>query len=391
MRSVQRGSPAAQAGARVGDRLLALGDTPLDDIATARKLLRLAQPEQSLRLTLQREEQAIEVACHVRRMPTEQHAFGTILLDEVSVLGYRLRAIALLPDAPGPHPTLYYLPGAHWASEEYPFDVDAPVPALLGHLARQGIASLRVERFGMGDSEGPPCTRVGFLDELAAYRAGLDLLSSAKWCDHERVLFWGHSLGAMVAPLLASALPRALGLRGIVTFGASAIPISAGLTSALERHAVRQAHVPPTRVARQVELLRLIVEGRRTPAEASRERPDLRDVTPDHFTDVSIYRRNVAFYHELELQPLRQAWSKIDVPVVALHGADDWICTLEDSERLAALTPRGVAVEVPNTDHHLSASDVTFRRDPHSPLPELRLSPDLAAVVVQHVTQMSRR
>lgn len=375
----------------MGDRLVALGGTPLEDIGTARKLLRLAAPERPLRLTLRRADQALEVDCHVRRMPTEQHPFGTILLDAVSVFGYRLRAIALLPDTPGPFPTLYYLPGAHWASEEYPFDVDAPVPALLGHLAQQGIASLRVERFGMGDSEGPPCTQFGFLDELAAYRAGLDLLSNATWCDHERVSLWGHSLGAMVAPLLANSLPTALGLRGIVTFGASAIPISAGLTSALERHAMRQVHVPPTRVARQVELLRLIVEGGRTPAQALHERPDLRDVKPDHFTDVTIYRRNVSFYHQLELQPLQQAWSKIDVPVVALHGANDWICTLEDSQRLAALAPRGVAVEVPNTDHHLSSSDVTFLNDPQSPPRDLRLSPDLASVVVQHVTAISGR
>ncbi len=155
----------------------------------------------------------------------------------------------------------FYLPGAHWASEEYPFSPEHPVPALLGKLAQLGIASLRVERFGMGDSEGPPCTLVDFDTEYRGYRAGLALLSRVSWCVPERVLLFGHSLGAMVAPLLTvdDALPVAP--RGVITFGASALPISAGLDGALQRYAKVQPDVSAQTIERQCELIRLIVAG----------------------------------------------------------------------------------------------------------------------------------
>src|SRR5690606_34008891 len=113
----------------------------------------------------------------------------------------------------------------------------------------------------------------------------------------------------------------------------------------------KQPRVPEATIVRQAELLRLIVEHGRTPAQALRERPDLADVAPEHFTDTSIYRRSVAYYHQLETQPLSAAWTRIEAPVLALHGANDWICSFEDSHHVAALAPRGSALSVPNTDH----------------------------------------
>lgn len=382
VRDVQLGSPAQRAGARSGDRLLAICGHALNDMATARALLRGLPATAPFELTVERDGAPFTLHGTVRAMPVEQHVAGRIVLDEVTVGQIRLRAIALVPDSAGPHPTLYYLPGAHWASEEYPFDVEQPVPALLGTLAAHGIASLRVERSGMGDSEGPPCNAVDFEHELAGYRAGLTLLTRAPWCDRSRVLLWGHSLGAMVAPLLSEALPSELTLRGVLTFGASAIPIADGLVGALERYAERQPPQSNT-LERQSALLREIVEGGKTPAQALREHPDWRDVVPEHFTDTTIYRRNVAFYHQLQRQPLTQAWSKVNAPVLALHGARDWICSLPDSQRIAALAPNGAAMQVPDTNHHLSEGDVTFLRDPTARPPTLRLSPQLTPLVVE--------
>lgn len=385
---VQHGSPAHRAGAEVGDRLIAIGDTPVPDMATARRLLRELASLQTLHFAVQRNGETLQLRGDIRPMPVEQHTAGTIHLDEVAVGPYRLRTIALVPDSPGPHPTLLYLPGAHWASEEYPFDVEQPVPALLGHLAKHGIASLRVDRFGMGDSEGPPCNAVDFEREFAGYRIGLESLSRAHWCDPRRIVLCGHSLGAMVAPLLVSQWPAALGLSGIVAFGASAIPIVDGLTDALRRYGSRQTHVSPETIERQIELLRLIVEGGRTPIEAVRERPHLGAVTPDHFTDTSIYRRNVAFYHQLQRQPVAEAWSRVRAPAVALHGEKDWICSFEDSVRIAGLVTNGVAIRVPNTDHHLSSNGATFLRDPHTRPTSLQLSPELASVLTARVLQL---
>jgi hypothetical protein len=364
--------------------LVAIGNDVVTDMNGARRLLRGLCAGDPLRLGVVRNGQRLLLEDAVRPFPVEQHPDAEVVLDQVQVGEHRLRAIALLPEKPGPHPVVYYLSGAHWASEEYPFSVTQPVPALLGELARVGIASLRVDRFGMGDSEGPPCHRVDFDTEYAGYRGGLELLKRAPWSDPERVLFMGHSLGAMVAPLMASDPAAALRPLGILTFGASAIPISSGLEGALQRYAIVQPTVEQQTIALQCELMRLIVRGGKTPAQALRERPDLRAVTPEHYTDDSIYRRTVAFYHQLEQRDIEHAWRQFTQPVLAIHGSHDWICAPDDSARIAELAPRGQTARAEWTDHQLS--DVRQRvgatRDPVADAPDRPTGAQLRAATM---------
>ncbi len=357
VRSVAVGSSAQHAGIEAGDRLLAIGEIRATEMNAVRAALRGLEAGSELHVDVLRGQQVLRCVGEVRPYPTELHAHGRIELGQVQVAQTRLRTVALVPDGPGPHPVVYYLPGAHWASEEYPFEPQHPVPSLLGELAGRGIASLRVERFGMGDSDGPPCNAVDFESEYAGYLAGLGYLEQAPWCDRQRVVLLGQSLGTMVAPLLCVDSAAVLSPRAVALFGASAIPISEGLQTALRRYAVVQPHVPKDRIERQCELLRAIVQNGQTPRQALATRPDLLDVRPDHFTDDTIYRRTVAFYHQLERQPLQQAWQRMAVPVLAMHGDKDWICAFEDAAHIARSCPSGQAVQIPDTDHQFAAVD----------------------------------
>jgi dienelactone hydrolase len=143
-------------------------------------------------------------------------------------------------------------------------------------------------------------------------------------------------------------------------------------------------------LARQCELLRLIVEQKQTPKLVLSDRADLREVVPDHFTDDSIYRRTVTFYHQLQEQALSAAWSQVQVPVLSIHGSRDWICTLQDSARIASLVKYGNVAQVA-ADHQMSdASSVRAALGP-SGAPDstsLRLSPALRDSVVSWLRAM---
>jgi pimeloyl-ACP methyl ester carboxylesterase len=385
VRSVAVGSAAARAGAKAGDRLLALGKQPITDMNSARAVLRSLTPGDPLQIRVLRAGAAVDLVDEVRGFPVEQHAHAQVVLEHVQLGAHRLRAIALLPESAGPYPVVYYLPGAHWASEEYPFTPEHPVPALLGQLAQMGIASLRVDRSGMGDSEGPACNDVDFDTEYRGYQAGLELLAQAPWCDATRVALLGHSLGAMVAPLLATDPAARVAARAVVTFGASAIPISAGLVTAVRRYAHLQPEVTAETIERQCELLELIVAGQRTPRQALLERPDLQSVKPSHFTDETIFRRAVRYYHQLEDKPLAAAWRNVSAPVLAIHGSHDFICAPEDSQHVAELAPHGEFATAALTDHqlaHVDAADGPAQMAPAQPRTENQtLSPTLAQLV----------
>lgn len=370
IRGVAPGSDAERAGITPGDVLLGLDRNPATDLAEVRTLLRAVRAGDSLLLEVARGGRTRLVELEVSEFPLERHAGGRTELGQVRAGDAWLRTLTVVPDTPGPHPVLVYLPGAHWASEEYPLELEQPVPALASALCSAGVALHRIERRGVGDSQGPPCTRVDFDTELSGYRAGLEQVLEADWAQRERIVLFGHSLGAMVAPLLAERTKVA----SVITFGASAMPISEGLTGALLRHAARQAERDAAeRHARSVcELVRLVCAGR-APSDVFAERPDLLRAAPAHFGPDQAYHRVASFYHQLERADLAGAWSRVGCDVLAIHGSADWITTLDDSRALAAAVgARGRALEVAGVDHRLS----------NAGSPRLRLAPQLWAAML---------
>src|SRR6185295_607143 len=71
-------------------------------------------------------------------------------------------------------------------------------------LAARGFVTMRVDKPGAGESEGPPCPEGGFDAELAGYRAALHELKEDPAVDPTRIYLFGDSLGGFMAPLLAN-------------------------------------------------------------------------------------------------------------------------------------------------------------------------------------------
>lgn len=354
IRSVLPASSAEKAGVLPGDVLTHLDQNPTTDVVEVRRLLRSLRAGDPLLLDVVRDGQAKYFEARVDALPVEEHPGASVELGQVDVGTHALRSIAVVPERDGPHPVIYFLPGAHWASDEYPLQPEHPVPALLGRLARAGFASVRVERSGLGDSEGPPCVRVDYATELAGYRAGLRHVIAREWADRRRVFVFCHSLGSSIAPLLASEGT----LAGIACYAASALPISEALTVALVRHAERSA--PAERSARQRaerigELVRLVVTGGLTPRDVFAKRPDLAAIAPSHFSEDQAYHRIATFYHQLEREDLASAWRAVHLPVLFMYGERDWMCTAEDSASLAAIVGAKAEVSaVRGADHQMS-------------------------------------
>jgi pimeloyl-ACP methyl ester carboxylesterase len=354
IRSVMPASSAAKAGVRAGDILTHLDRNPTTDVVEVRRLLRSLRAGDPLFLDVVRNGSPMYLEGTVEALPLEEHDGASVELGQVDMGTHALRSIAVVPAGDGPHPVVYFLPGAHWASDEYPLSPEHPVPVLLGNLARAGFASVRVERSGLGDSDGPPCVRVDYETELAGYRAGLHHVLAREWVDQSRVFVFCHSLGAMIAPKLAGEG----NLSGIACYAASVLPISEALAVALVRHAERSA--PGDRAARLGaerigELVRLVVKGGLTPRDVFAKRPDLAAIAPSHFSEDQAYHRIVTFYHQLEREDLAAAWRAFHAPVLFMHGERDWMCTAEDSASLAAIVGAKAQVSaIPGADHQMS-------------------------------------
>lgn len=113
-------------------------------------------------------------------------------------LGYEIAAIYTKPEnAPDKYPFVLLLHGfTGWKEEEH-------ISTLADELTRAGIASLRFDAPGSGESSGNWQNDYRVSNYLGAIRELIDYAVENLSVDPERVGIWGHSMGGMIALVAA--------------------------------------------------------------------------------------------------------------------------------------------------------------------------------------------
>jgi pimeloyl-ACP methyl ester carboxylesterase len=224
-----------------------------------------------------------------------------------------------------------------------------------------GMVLVRVEKPGLGDSEGPDCSRGSLANELAGYRAALRQMRALSGVDSTRLFVMGGSLGGGLAPILAAEDPR--GVVGVISVG--------GFTKTwyehmleIERRRLDLLGRTPGEVNAAMHGFALFYTeyliGRRTPAEVLAAHPELRPLWYDE--PAHQYGRPASYYHEVEQLDVEGAWSTLaerGIPALIVWGEYDWIMSRGDQERAAGIVnarrPGGATLVVlPKTSHGLN-------------------------------------
>ena len=215
--SVVDGSPAAAGGIRPGDVIRAVDDrsvrTPNDVIAV---VARHAGGDLAT-IDLVRDGRPHQQSVLLRSLPHESMSgvtfeYGSVALPD----GDRLRTIVTVPDRRQKLlPAVMLLQGGGCGSVDTPMAAHLSQSGLTRTIAAQGYVTMRVEKSGVGDSQGPPCDLIGYSQELNGYRAALGALKRHTAVDPSQVYLLGISLGGVFAPVLAGEST----VRGIVAYG----------------------------------------------------------------------------------------------------------------------------------------------------------------------------
>ena len=117
--------------------------------------------------------------------------------------GVRLAGTLTLPRTPGPHPAVLLITGSGPQDRDESIMGHRPFLVIADYLTRRGLAVLRVDDRGVGQSTGKfqGATTADFAGDV---RAGVDFLKTHKRIDPQQIGLIGHSEGAIIAPMLAS-------------------------------------------------------------------------------------------------------------------------------------------------------------------------------------------
>ena len=303
-------------------------------------------------------------------LPGLQTEYGTVRTSD----GVRLRTILTRPEgATGQLPALFL---AQWVSCGS-LDFAADRQNQLRMIAETpGIVFIRVERAGTGDSKGPACAALDYDTEVRHYREAFDQLARHPWIDPNRIVIYGNSLGSTTAPLIAQGKKVA----GVAVQGGGAVTYLERMINFDRLYLERSGKYTPAqiheemvrRIPFQVEYL---VNGK-TPEQIEREKPELKGVwasirggaeAPPH------YGRPYAWHQQAAKHDFLEAWTRIDAPVLVIHGEYDQFEPRHGHELIVETVNKlrpGTAtfIDVPKADHEIefyaSADDAYAYRNP---------------------------
>ncbi|MBP6012685.1 MAG: alpha/beta fold hydrolase [Alphaproteobacteria bacterium] len=273
-----------------------------------------------------------------------------VVYDAVAVGAATRRVIITRPRGSGRFPAVLLVGGIGCYSFDAPLNDKDVYRSLLYALTRQGLVTMRVEKSGMGDSTGTPCSDVDLEIEASGYRAGLKMLKSLTYVDARRSFILGHSIGGVVGPMVAAKEP----VRGLVvmeTLGMTWFEYELINT----RRQLKLGGASPIEIGAQLMLKewcmhRLLIE--RTP------RADILKAKPD-CADHMEYPASDIYVQQAAAQNLPALWEKSKkADVAVIYGAADFVTGVDESKAVvdavnAARAGGGTYIEIPDMDHYL--------------------------------------
>jgi uncharacterized protein len=353
---IEPGGPGASAGLELGDDLWAVNSFPVESLQELRASAAGLRPGSAATVSVERGGALLTLPIVPVPMPREVVPGGQVVLRTVpwhyQGANYRLRAVWTVPEG-AIRAALWLLPSATWMSLEMPLDPLDPTFQFLAALTAQGVATVRVDRSGLGDSEGPPTTELDLEAELSMWEAARQSYLNMGLLRGVPKSVFGRSLGGMLAPLVAADAA----FESVIVWGTSSDPWhEASLRSS--RRQFEQKGISRAELARLMEAERRMGEAvylrGLSPAEARSLDPSLDGMSREVFAGTTVHDRYHIFFSQLQSADVAGAWARVRGRVLAVAPEFDILTERTDHERIVSLVgERARLADVLGVDHFM--------------------------------------
>jgi len=354
------GSTAEKAGLQEGDVLVAMNGKSVG-VSTVGATVRELPSNKEIVLSVRRDGKPMELRTILQERPRDPgNANYDVIYSHVVSHGLKMRTIITRPKSPGKHPGFFFIQGYSPISYDYTLesakgDVQSLDGPLLFDFANSNFVTLRVEKPGVGDSEGGPFADLDYTYELDIYRQALMQLKEDPSVDANNVFIFGHSMGGAFGPMVAAENH----VKGIAVYGTAARTwfeyfldtiryqgLVAGDTFEAADENVRQAS----------RLLALVFLEKKSVDEVKKSHPQLAPLADALFPGGMFSGKTLDFWRQLQEINFPSYWIKCNTHVLAVHGGSDFVCYDADHQLIADVVNRahsgwGKWEKLPNSDH----------------------------------------
>jgi uncharacterized protein len=276
-----------------------------------------------------------------------------ILYRLVAVDHAEYQTIITKPKAAGHYPAVLLIGGLGCYSLDH-LKPNDPYAHVLYGLTRRGFVTMRVEKNGEGQSQGPPCDSPQSDLQLAVKRslAGLKLLAESDFVDQHSIFVFAHSIGPLEGVFVAEKFP----VRGFIaaeTIGKSWFEYQ--LENTRRQMLLLGPYDEADRAVRLAEKCghRFLVEKLR-PEQVLKDSPDCRDY-------VNTFGVSYTYLQQIADIDLAVEWKKVDMPVLVTWGTSDPLTSAEESHYLVDMinsfhSGRATYAEFPGMGHMFDLS-----------------------------------
>lgn len=349
-----------QAGIRAGDVLISINGT-LVTAPTVGAIVRTIPTGSEVRLLVGRDGKTVELKAPLQEKPRDHgNANYEVCYESVVSNGQRMRTILTVPRKPGKHPAFFFIQGFSPVSYDFTLEgskgdvttIDGPI---LYDFANSGFVTLRVEKPGVGDSEGGPFAEMDYITELDIYRQALKWLKQLDVVDQENVFIFGHSMGGSFGPMIANEIP----IKGLAIYGTAArtwheyfldIIRYQGLLSGDTYEGVDD------KVRNVGRLFSLALTEKQPLADIVKAHPELTPYADAYLPGGLFNGKSLRFWGQLGEINFAKYWANCNAHVLAARGASDFVTYDVDHKLIAdivnkAAPGKGTFTVVPNSDH----------------------------------------
>jgi pimeloyl-ACP methyl ester carboxylesterase len=391
VKTVVPGGAGEAAQIQAGDIVDGLDGQPVGSPEDFARMISRHLAGDSVTLKLTRQGLKITARAVLKPRPLESSADAEVLYGAITAAGSRRRTIVTRPKPEGRYPAVLFIGGLGCYSLDGALNESSGYGPILSALAKHKFVTMRVEKTGQGDSEGPACTDQKATAELeaAGYVAALTALRTYDFVDAGKIFVFAHSLG----PLLASLALPGQKIRGVVaaeTIGRSWFEY--GLENVRRQSSL--VGEPLDQVDQEVRAHAICAYHFFLQHEPAEEVAKLGEQCKDMIQ--SYAGMSAPYMQQIGDISLAGQWKRIDAAVLVIYGTSDPATSAGEGQYLAGIINsfhpgRATYTEIPGMGHDFgrypSQADFLNRRKNAESHP---FDDDLLAVLLAWLEQQAQ-